>query len=107
MSYRMDQVNSVIKKQLSEIIIKDEDRYLSLVTITDCKTAPDLSQVKIWVSFLGDNSQKALNILQQRAFFYQQQLNNRVHLKKCPKIFFKLDESADGIDRINKILGHD
>ena len=57
MSIRSDKVRLTLKKAVSEII-KIEHNFDYLVSVSDLDISPDLSNVKIYISVLGDNESK-------------------------------------------------
>jgi len=73
MSYRILKVNKLIKKELSEAILKEFDLPEGiLLTITRVETSSDLSQARAYFSTLPEGKSKALlKLLNLRVFDLQ------------------------------------
>ena len=57
MSIRSDKVRLTLRKAISEII-NYEHNFKVLVSVSDIDLSPDLSNAKIYISVLGNNSSK-------------------------------------------------
>ncbi|OGZ17418.1 MAG: ribosome-binding factor A [Candidatus Nealsonbacteria bacterium RBG_13_37_56] len=106
MSKRIEKVNVLIKKELSLILLKEVDfSKNALVTITRVEAAPNLSEVKIYVSTMPDNqTDKVHEILKRRVYDIQQCLNKRLKMRPIPKIEFKKEEKTKQADRVEGLL---
>jgi len=91
-SLRQKKVNELIRRELSEIIIREfEAPENSLVTIADVDTSPDLLLAKVSVSiFPIDQANKVFGSLRKMAGFFQKLLNRRLKMKMIPRINFYL-----------------
>jgi ribosome-binding factor A len=74
---RIERVNQLIKKELSQIILREIDFPCNvLVTLTRTDTSPNLIETKVFVSTLPENrSQETLDILNKNVYMIQQALN--------------------------------
>lgn len=106
MSHRLEQLDSLFKKEIGRAILLNIDLPRdSLVTVTRAKTAADLSQVKVLISVLPEEKREiVLQTLQKNIFELRSCLNARLKMKKIPKIKFMLDLSEEKAARINKLL---
>ncbi len=105
MSQRIDRVNELIKQEISKILLKEIDISNVLVTITNIDTSPDLKNCKIKVSVIPtDKSELALEIIDKKIYFIQQELNKKLHLKYIPKLSFEIDKVESKAQRIEEIL---
>lgn len=106
MSYRILKVNKLIKKELSEAVLKEFDLPEgTLLTITRVETSPDLSQARVYFSVLPeDKSKTLLKLLSLRVFDLQRYLNSRLEIKKVPKVEFIEDRKAVRAGRIEELL---
>jgi len=113
MAHRIEQVNKLIRRELSEIIqhqLKDP-RLDALVTVTDVSTSPDLRYAKVFVSRVGDDEEKKqeiMKVLSIAARFMRKELMHNVSLRRVPELAFFWDDSikqgihiSQLIDRIN------
>ncbi len=91
-SLRQKKVNELIRRELSEIIIREfEAPENSLVTIADVNTSSDLFSTKVMVSiFPIDQEKKTFGCLCKMAGFFQRLLNRRLKMKTIPRINFYL-----------------
>lgn len=113
MAHRIEQVNKLIRRELSEIIqhqLKDP-RLDALVTVTDVSTSPDLRYAKVFISRVGDDEEKKqeiMKVLGIAARFMRKELMHNVSLRRVPELAFFWDDSikqgihiSQLIDRIN------
>lgn len=105
MSKRLDKINAFIRANVSEIIrCKVSDPRIGFISITDVETTPDISQSRIFVSVLGDETQKKDTMagLKSATHYIRGELGNRLSLRVIPEIVFKLDDS---LERGARVLG--
>ena len=105
---RMDSVNSLLKREISEIIFKEvkDPRLSNLTSVTHIKTSKNLQSSTVYISVIGedkyrDNSIKALN---SAAGFIQRKLKKNLHLRSIPRIRFMIDNSLNEAEKINEII---
>ena len=106
---RSDRVRQQIKRELSEIIQRNElkdDRIGGLVSITDVEVSGDLRSVKVFFSVYGEESQRVgtLAALEEAAGFLRGELCRRLGTKFAPELVFKLDNSLERGQRITELL---
>ncbi len=103
---RIQRVNQLIKKELSQIILKEFDFSKdTLVTLTRAETSLNLIQVKIYVSVMPESrSAGVLHILNQRIYNLQQKLNKRLKMRPMPKIKFIEEKETVQAGRIEELL---
>ena len=106
MSYRVEQVNSLIQKDIGSIISRElEMPSGSLLTITRVRTRPDLKTAKIFVSILPDSkTEEVLLYLSKNQKLLQKELAKNLTMKFSPKIEFFLDETEKEANKIEAIL---
>ena len=99
MKHRLERVNEVIKRELSEIISR-------LVTLHAVDITPDLRQCHVFVSVIGKPEQKSrvLAELGEHRAMLQRELAKRVVLKYTPHLNFKLDDSIERGSRVLEIM---
>ena len=112
MSQRIIQINGLIKKELSRVLLKGEgfDRH-TLITITRVETTKDLAQAKAYISVLpSEKFPEIMDFLKKNIYYIQRELNRKISTKRVPKIVFYKEcktEEADKIERlIEKIHKH-
>jgi len=106
MSQRIARVNELIKRELSQIIVREiEPPEGSLITITRVETSRDLAEAKVWISiFPITKANELLKILLRRAGYLQKFLNKKLIMKSVPGIKFLLDRSEVRASQVESIL---
>jgi ribosome-binding factor A len=105
---RIDRIEEQMRIELSEIIEREiHDPRIGLTTVTAVKVSPDLRHGRVFVTVLGDESQKkkALEGLRSAASFVRRSLSKRLHhMRRIPELTFDYDEAIDKGMRIEKLL---
>jgi len=106
MSERMRKVNSVIKREVSELIIKNIDFKPNVfVTVSKVDTTSDLRYTRIFVRvFPHTDIDYAMKTLEHEKFAIQKILHKQLHLKILPKISFLHDKTGDDVDELERLL---
>jgi ribosome-binding factor A len=108
-NYRIGRVAEQMKKELSDIISnRIKDPRIGFVTVTGVDVTGDLQQATAYITVLGGEEKIAetLEGLSQAKGFIRSEIGKRIRLRKTPELDFKIDESVEYGNRINKIL-HD
>ena len=94
--------------ELSEIIEREiQDPRVGLTTVTAVKVSPDLRHARVFVTVLGDETQrkKALEGLRSAASFVRRSLSKRLHhMRRIPEVTFDYDELVEKGIRIEELL---
>ena len=104
---RMDKVNETLKKEISIIIDQDlkNPNITGLISVTKVKTAPDLSQARVYISLLNCKSKKnTLEGIKKASGYIRTEIAKRVNLRYTPELIFELDETMEYGSRIENIL---
>jgi ribosome-binding factor A len=106
MKHRLERVNEVIRRELSEIVRREVVFAAPLVTIQSADVSPDLKTCQIYVSVIGNDEQKkeAINRLVAKRKELQHLLMKRVVLKYTPQLRFEIDHALERGDRVMQIL---
>ena len=106
MKNRLDRVNELIKRELSDLILRECTFSAKLVTVQGVKTAPDLKNADVYISVIGNSEEakEALATLEEARKDMQGRMARRVVLKYTPHLHFKIDELVERGDRVMKIL---
>jgi ribosome-binding factor A len=105
MKNRLQRVNEVLKRELSEIVAREANFGPEvLVTITAVQITSDLRHCSVFVSVIGQEYQKndVITELEEHRSTLQRELAKRVVIKYTPQLHFKLDDS---IERGSRVLG--
>ena len=104
---RMRRVNEAVREVISAHIAGDlKDPRIGFVTVTGVETSPDLRSARVFVSVLGEESERsdALAGLRSSAGFLQAQIARELRMKRTPTLEFVYDESIDRGMRISELL---
>ena len=107
---RLEQVNELIKEELSKII----DRMIEfpdglMITLTRMEVSEDKLYANAYVSSLSMRDDGVLEIeilktLKKNVYGIQQALNKKLRMRPVPKIRFFIDEAEKHRERIEKLL---
>ena len=103
----MRRVNEAILEVLGEAIATDlKDPRIGFVTVTEVDTSPDLRTARVYVSVLGDESdrERSLAGLKSSHGVLQGKIASALRLKRTPTLTFVYDESAERGARISRLL---
>ena len=103
----MRRVDEAVRAVLSDAISSAlQDPRIGFVTVTAVKTSPDLRHARVYVSVLGDESERAASLsgLRSAHGFLQRQVADELSLKHTPTLTFVYDESIDRGMRISELL---
>lgn len=106
MTKRIVQVNQLIRKEVSQIILKEfECPPNVLVTVTRVDASPNLQQAKVFVSCIPeDKIDTVIKFLSQDVYNIQQKLNHRLNMRPVPRIQFVKEEETVRAGRVEEIL---
>lgn len=106
MSYRILQINELIRHELSQLLVNEiEFPKGCLVTIIRVETSRDLRHAKIWISILPEGyTQKVLERLKREIGRLQFALNKKLTMKPLPRIRFVVDETEKKASDIETLL---
>jgi len=106
MSKRIQRVNQLIKKEISQIILREiEFPPGILVTITRVETFSNLIKTKVFISVMPEEkSLDVLKILNRRIYDLQQKINRRFRIRPVPQIIFVEEKKTKEAARIEEIL---
>ena len=109
MSYRIERLNSEMRKVLSRIISRLKDpRITEMVSVTSVNVAKDLKTAKVYVEiFGGDDAGKegTFSALQHCAGYIRKELSREFNeLRTIPELTFLMDNSSAYSKQIDKIL---
>ncbi len=110
MSYRVERLNSEMRKELSQIIAKLKDpRMTEMVSVTSVNVAKDLKTAKVRVEIFGNvgdaKVRETFDTLCRSAGFIRKELSKAFHdLRTIPELTFLMDNSLQYSAQIDRIL---
>jgi len=106
--YRLDRISEEIKKEVSDIIRNElkDPRVSALCSVVLVHTTPDLKFAKIYISILGNESEKEETYkgLKSASGFIRKELSERLNLRYTPELVFEIDKSIEHGANISRIL---
>jgi len=106
-STRTERVSDLVKDEISRLLLREmRDPRIGFVTITGVTVSPDLKSVRVFVSVLGEPAAKeaSLEALNNASGFFRRALFHNLGLRHAPTVSFRLDDSLDRGERIEKVL---
>jgi ribosome-binding factor A len=106
-STRTEKLSDLIRAEVSRLLLREvRDPRIGFVTITGASVSPDLRNVQIYASVLGDSKarEESIEALNNAAGFIRRTIFKTLRLRHSPTIAFRLDESLDRGDRIERVL---
>lgn len=103
---RIQRVNQLIKKEISQIILREID-FLPhlLVTVTKVETSDDLQDSNVFVSVLPEESRrKTIDFLSRRIGFLQGKINQALRMRPLPRLRFLEEKETSEAGRIEELL---
>lgn len=101
-TYRIHQINRQLKEEIASILLMEmQDEHLRDLTITEVRTAKDLSNAIVFASAHKDADHEfILESAQRAAGYIRRLLFGRLHLRKVPHLEFRYDDSLDKAEKI-------
>jgi ribosome-binding factor A len=99
----------LVRHAIAEILIRGEVRdpviETHLITVPEVRMSPDLRIATVYVLPLGGHDNAAvLAALDRNKRYLRAEIARRVNLKFAPDIRFRIDESFDEAERIDRLL---
>ncbi len=96
MSHRKAQIESAIKRSISQILIEEmsDPRVLGMISVTKVQVTQDLREAFVFVSVLPEKlAKKTVAGLVHAQGFIQGKLNKSMVMHHPPRVQFRLDEA--------------
>lgn len=107
MSVKKERFDQILLKEIADILRFDlKNPNLGFVTVTDVQSTNDLSQAKVFVSFLGkqERNDAGMKVLNQSKGFIRSTLAKRLKVRKMPELIFVQDRSLEQGNKIDRII---
>lgn len=104
---RMRRVNEAVREIVSAALTtRLADACPGFVTVTGVETSPDLRHAVVFVSVMGDESERerTLEALAEARADLQHEIAEHLRMKYTPKLRFEYDESVDRGMRITEMI---
>lgn len=108
MSHRIERVNTLIRREISELIQHQlrDPRLDEFVAVTEVETSADLKYAKVFVSCISgqQHEQKILGVLNAASGFLRSELAKNANLRRTPELSFHWDNSIEHGDHILRLI---
>ncbi|HNR02906.1 MAG TPA: 30S ribosome-binding factor RbfA [Anaerolineaceae bacterium] len=105
---RLTRIGDRFRKELSEMLVKEEirDPRLAGISITDVRVDRELSYADIYVSAIEgiSRSKEVLEGLESASGYIRKVLSERIELRSFPRLRFHWDITPEHADRIEQLL---
>lgn len=104
---RHERLEQDIKVALSSIITYEvkEPEVSGMISVTDVKVTPDQKYATVYVSIYGKkNKEKVLVALKKAKGFIKNSLAKKVKMRNIPDLIFKLDNSMEYGEYMDKVI---
>ena len=100
-------VQELLLEEISKLLIHGlKDPRIGFATLTRIELGDNLKYARVMVSIMGDQKQKedSLAGLNSAKGYIRGQLGRSLHLRYIPELEFKLDKSAEHVEKITQII---
>lgn len=104
----MRRINEALREVIGEAISTElQDPRIGFVTVTAVETSPDLRSARVFVSVLGDLSEREATLAALRSSHgvLQAKIAREMRLKRTPTLTFHYDDTAERGERLSRLLG--
>lgn len=106
MSKRIQRVNELLKRELSQLLLREMEFTKDvLVTVTRVAASDNLKEARAYISVMPEKeSVRILRILGKKVYFLQQKINRRLRMRPVPQIRFLEEKETAEAGRIEELL---
>jgi ribosome-binding factor A len=103
---RMRRVDEALREVVAATVSELSDPRLGFVTVTGVETAADLRTAKVFVSVLGDETERAatLDALRSSHGVIQARIAREMRMRRTPTLTFHYDDTIEKGVRITHLL---
>ncbi len=107
MSLKTERMEMTIQREISHILqFELKNPNLGFCTVMDVQCTNDLSQAKVYVTFLGKQGRNdaGMRVLNQSKGFIRSGVAKKIKIRKMPELIFIQDTSLEQGNKIENIL---
>ena len=107
MNSRTIRLAEQVRQEVGDILAREvHDPGVGFLTVTRVRVAPDLQQVRVYYTTLGDAAarQKTARALDRALPVIRRALGGRLDLRRVPQLAFQFDESIAHQARVEELL---
>ncbi|PIR04636.1 MAG: ribosome-binding factor A [Candidatus Liptonbacteria bacterium CG11_big_fil_rev_8_21_14_0_20_35_14] len=103
--FKQARLESVLKDEISKIIMRDIETHKALVTITEIVISKKNESAKIGISIIPANKKNLVfNELKKNQGAIQRKLIKKINIYFVPQIDFVIDEGLEHASHIERLL---
>lgn len=107
LKYHRGRVGEALREEI-ETLVEGElaDPRIGLVSVTAVHVADDGRSAEVWVNVEGDDTDADQSIegLEAAREYIRHELIERLHLRRAPELFFRLDRAEQDKARVEQLL---
>lgn len=108
MTRRTERINNLIRQEISGLLRQqvNDPRLTSFISVTKVSTSRDLGHAKVFVSTLGNetNKREILQGFTAASGFLRKELARRLRIRHIPELSFHFDNSIEHGAEILKLI---
>ena len=105
MTNRIEKVNSLLEKEISNIILRDFDFSGMIITLTHVQATANLQEARAYISVMPEEKlDKVVSVLNKGVYDVQQKINKKLFMRPIPKIMFVADRVIKEAARVEELL---
>jgi ribosome-binding factor A len=101
---RIAKANSLIQQIVGESIHEYLEDGPGIVTVSKVEASRDLRWAKIWISIIGGDDEKIMQLLHHHLYDIQGDLNRKLAMKIVPRLQLFLDTSPRHAQHIDELI---
>ena len=104
---RSQRIQELLLEEISKLLQSGlKDPRIGFTTLTRVEVSDNLKHAKVFVSVMGTEKEKSdtLEALKSAKGFIRNSLGKNLYLRYLPELEFKIDENAEHVEKITKII---
>ena len=108
MSFRVERLGELLKRDLGEIIQRDFQPDSTFVTITSVRVTPDLSIAKVYLGVFAPerDNEVVFEYINEKVSQIRHKFANRIRnqVRKIPELHFYADDTVDYVNKMEELF---
>lgn len=108
MSFRVERLGALLKKDIGEIIQREFQPDGTFVTVTNVRVTPDLSIAKVYLSVFapGRDDQVVYEFIDEQVPAIRHKLAGKIRnqVRKIPELHFYADDTSDYVNKMEELF---
>ena len=104
---RSQRIQELLLEEISKLLQSGlKDPRIGFTTLTRVDVSDNLKHAKVFVSVMGTEKEKTdtLEALKSAKGFIRNSLGKNLYLRYLPELEFKIDENAEHVEKITRII---